>query len=354
MTGAWRAALIAALVSGAVAGQGQAADGGVTYKGKTLSLIINSAGGGATDYTNRTVGGYLVKYLPGSPQIVFRNIVGGGGIKANNYFYSQVAPDGMTFLGGSSGQVRPAKVRVSQAKYDPAKYEFIGGDGNLGAVMVVRNDSLARLTDPSAGPVVFGDTDGSRTGVLSSLWAKETLGWNLRWVVGYASLDALTIAVRSKELDTISNPQATRIKPLLETGEFTAVAQVGVREASGKMVPRSAFPDVPVFYDMILPKLKDKERSAFLSMYSDFLINKWMALPPGTPQEHVQAYRTAYNKVIKDPEFLKFAESYMGEEYLPLSGEEVQAIVRDLGSTSDGDIAFLKTMAKKYGVQQVD
>jgi hypothetical protein len=32
----------------------------------------------------------------------------------------------------------------------------------------------------------------------------------------------------------------------------------------------------------------------------------------------------------------------------------VQAIVTDLSSTSDGDIAFLKGLAKKYGVQQVD
>ena len=111
---------------------------------------------------------------------------------------------------------------------------------------------------------------------------------------------------------------------------------------------------MPLFSDLILPKLEGKARAAFLNMYADFLVNKWVALPPGTPQPHVTTYRAAYQKSVQDPDFRKFAESDMGAEYTPLSGEQLQAIVQDLAATSDEDILFVKALAKKYGITQVE
>ena len=35
-------------------------------------------------------------------------------------------------------------------------------------------------------------------------------------------------------------------------------------------------------------------------------IDKWYALPPKTPAKVVNAYRKAFAKAFKDPEFLKF------------------------------------------------
>lgn len=326
----------------------------VSYKGKTITLIINSAAGGGTDLTNRMIGTYLGKYLPGAPQVVFRNLPGGGGLKANNYFATQVPADGLTFLGGSRTQISPTKVRAPQAKYDPAKYAFIGGDANLGTVMVVNRAALERLTNSSAQPVVYGDFDGTRSGILLSLWAKEALAWNLRWVVGYAGQAALSLAVQSGELDAMANQNVARIQPMLASGKFVAVAQIGVRDDSGQIVRRQSFPEVPLFSDLILPKLKEPARAAFLNMYADFLVNKWIALPPGTPPEHVDAYRAAYQKAVRDPEFLKFARGDLGAEYTPLPGEQLQRIVEELSATSDEDIAAVKALAKKHGVQQVD
>lgn len=331
-----------------------AAQADVSYQGKTLSVIINSTAGGGTDITARMVGGLLPKYLPGQPQVIFRNMPGGGGVTAGNHFASRVPPDGLTLLAGSRSQISPAKLRQPQVKYDPAKYQFIGGDANLGTIMVVRRETVARLTDPAAQPVVYGDFDGMRSGILLSLWAKEAANWNLRWVVGYAGQAALSMAVQSGELDAMANQNVARIQPMLSGGQYVAVAQIGVRDDSGQIVRRSTFPDVPLFSDIILPNLDGAARTAFLNMYADFLVNKWVALPPKTPANHVQAYRASYQMAVKDPEFRKFAEGDMGPEYTPLSCEQLQTIVADLGNTSDADITFVKALAKKYGVTQVD
>lgn len=348
------AAVMVSMLAVTAASGGAVADESLSYKGKTITLIINSAASGGTDLASRMIGTFLAKYLPGEPRIVFRNIPGGGGVKANNYFATQVAPDGITFLGGSRTNLSPTKARGPQVKYDPATYEFIGGDANLGTVVIVRRAAVERLTNPKAAPVVYGDIDGTRAGALLGLWAKEAIGWNMRWVVGYQGQSALILAVQSGELDATALAPIARLQPMVDSGTFVAVAQFGVRDDSGRIVPRKAFPDVPLFSDLILPKLDGAARRAFLNLYSDFLVNKWIALPPRTPVAHVAAYRAAYQKVVHDPEYQKFARDDMGPDYTPLSGEQLQAIVQDLSATSDEDLQFVKALTKKYGIQQVE
>ena len=66
---------------------------------------------------------FLGKYLPQSPTVVVQNMPAANGIAAANYFTQQVAPDGLTFLAGSSSQVTPDVIRTNTAvRYDPAKF----------------------------------------------------------------------------------------------------------------------------------------------------------------------------------------------------------------------------------------
>jgi tripartite-type tricarboxylate transporter receptor subunit TctC len=322
----------------------------VTFKGKTIHIIINSRPGGGTDTTARITGDALAKYLPGSPDVVYRNLPGGGGLKAQNYFANQVAADGITLISGSRTQISPAKLRGPQVKYDPSKYEFVGGDANLGTVMLIRKEALPRLKDPKAKPVVYGDIDGTRSGVLISLWAKEFLGWNLRWVVGYSGTSAMLMSLQSGELDMAANQNAFNVKPLLKSGAFVGLAQLGVLDDNGKRVRRDAFDDVPLLDELILPKLNDKQRVIYQGMQSDFTVNKWMALPPGTPKPVVTTYRAAYKKAMKDPRFLELAVKQLGEDFTPLSGEQMASIVKDLVATSDEDLEFVAKLRRKYNL----
>ncbi len=340
---------VALTVAIAVAESGAAAQD-VTFKGKTVSFIINSPPGGGTDTAARLGGAALVKFLPGSPQANFRNLPGGGGLKANNYFANQVPPDGTTLISGSRTQISPAKLRGKQVKYDPSKYEFVGGDANLGTVMLIRNEALPRLTDPKAQTVVYGDIDGMRSGVLISLWAKEYLGWNLRWVIGYAGTSAMLMSLQSGELDMAANQNAFHVVPMLKSGTFVGLAQLGVLDENGKRVRREAFAEVPLLDEIILPKLNAKEQAIFEMMQQDFTVNKWMALPPGTPKPFVDVYRASYMKAVKDPDFLKVATQQLGEDYAPLTGAQMQKIVIDLVATSDEDLAYVAQLRRKYGL----
>lgn len=341
--------LVAAVAMAAFAASGAAAQE-VSFRGKTISLIINSNPGGGTDAAARLTGNALAKYLPGNPTILYRNLPGGGGLKANNFFATQVPPDGLTLLSGSRTQISPAKLRGPQVKYDPSKYEFVGGDANLGTVMLIRKEALGRLTDPKAQPVVYGDIDGTRSGLLISLWAKEFLDWNLRWVIGYSGTPTMLMALQSGELHMAANQNAFTLRPLMRTGNFVGLAQLGALDDNGNRVRRDAFPDVPLLDELILPKLNDEQRTIYLSMQSDFAVNKWLALPPGTPKNVVAVYREAYMKSVKDPDFLAMAMKQMDEDFSPLSGEQMTKIVADLTATTDAHLEYVTQLRRKYNL----
>jgi tripartite-type tricarboxylate transporter receptor subunit TctC len=85
-------------------------------------------------------------------------------------------------------------------------------------------------------------------------------------------------------------------------------------------------------------------------MQSDFVVNKWLALPPGTPKPMVAMYRAAYMKAVKDPDFLKIVQQELGEDYAPLTGEQMQTIVTELVATTDEDLEFVANLRRKYNL----
>ena len=150
--------LVAALVTSAPAAQTP------FYEGKTLRVLIASGPGGGTDTAGRLVARYLPKYLPGNPKIVIQNMGGGAGTIANNYFASEVKPDGLTVMQDSSSSVASFARGGPAIKYDPRKFRVIGGVARPGSLLMIRNDARDRLTNRAAKPVVVGDTTVSGTG----------------------------------------------------------------------------------------------------------------------------------------------------------------------------------------------
>src|SRR3954469_21432370 len=118
-------AAFALLCGASLLAAGGQAKADVTFKGRTIEVILGSAPGGGTDGTTRLVGTYLEKYLPGHPTMRYRNVPGGHGTKGLNYF-AKAKPDGLTWAGGSSAHTDPSALRKSVVEYDPTKFGFFG------------------------------------------------------------------------------------------------------------------------------------------------------------------------------------------------------------------------------------
>src|SRR4051812_40725671 len=99
MTVCRRPRLAAAIVLGLIAlvawCSAGAADA-LSFKDKTITVVIGATAGGATDVFGRLSGTYIAEALPGRPNAVARNQPGAGGVVALNSFYNQTKADGLT------------------------------------------------------------------------------------------------------------------------------------------------------------------------------------------------------------------------------------------------------------------
>jgi tripartite-type tricarboxylate transporter receptor subunit TctC len=165
----------------------------VSFQGKTINMIIGYGAGGSLDNYGRLIAPYLTQRLPGNPTIVIRNVTGADGVVGLNSFYTQAKPDGLTITIGGATQVDPLHFLSANAVYDVAKLALVGGNTRAGTAVVISKEAKPRLLDPKAKPAVMGALAAVRTGMQSTLWGAEYLGWNAKWVLGYPTAKALVL-----------------------------------------------------------------------------------------------------------------------------------------------------------------
>ena len=329
---------------------GSAAAQDVSFAGKSITMIIGYAPGGGTDTSGRLIAQYLAKYLPGSPNVVVENRPGADGVTAMNYFYQQVKPDGLTLTMASSTQGDPVVYKQPQVKYDPTKLEIIGGIGRGGSTVVIRKDAEERLLDKSKPPVIMGAVGGvPRSGMQTTAWGIDLLGWNAKWVVGYPGTNDLFVALERGEIDMTASSNLFQVAKLLETGKIKVLTQTGTL-TDGKILPRTEFGDVPVFPNQVQGKAANPlQEKGFGYWYSLVMLDKWLALPPGTPEPVLKAYRDAFARMTRDAEFIEKGKK-MSEDFEPQQGVDVEGLLKILGNTTPDALDYIKQMLKGQGI----
>jgi len=314
------------------------------YEGKTLRMIVSSGPGGGTDTAARLVSRFISKYIPGNPKIAVQNMGGGGGTIANNYFASEVKPDGLTIMQDSSSGVANFVRGGPNIKYDPRKFRILGGVARPGTLLMIRNDARPRLTNRSAKQVVVGDTDGIRNWVAMTVYGAEYLGWNLRWIYGYPGSRELQLAIRQGEIDVWATQNAKLVKDLQREG---VVQIVGTEEDRR----REDFPEVPTFIELLGPKRPTGLAwQAYQAWAGAPELDKFMVAPEGTPDHLVKLLREAFTKVMKDPEVDKEGDKFFGDGWKPHTAEKIDAVIRDHIAIPKEAKDFITKMRQKYGL----
>lgn len=350
--------LVARTVAGAVMATGLAlatgpASAEVDFKGKQVIMIIGNAAGGGTDAVGRLVGEYIARNLPGRPSLIVRNMPGAGGITALNFFATKAKADGTYITTGASTQTDPQHWKAKSSQYDPRKFRMVGGIVRGSTVLMLNRKAEARLLDKSKPPVVVGAIDGTRSGIIMSMWGGEYLGWNIKWVVGYGGTSELMLALQRGEIDLTSTANSFHIREMLEKGTHVALAQSGTL-LDGKLVARAEHKSVPIFPEQIRPKLKsDVEKQAFNYWEGINATDKWLALPGGTPDDVVKAYEKAFLTAVKDPTFLQRGRASISEDISALNAADQDKLVNQLAATTPEALAFIDTVKKKQGLRAV-
>ena len=241
-----------------------------------------------------------------------------------------------------------------RSHYDPTKFEFVGGVGRGGTVLMIQSAAKARLHDKNAKPVIMGALGGvPRSGMLMTMWGIEYLGWNVKWVLGYRGTNDLIIALERGEAEMTSTANMFEIEKLKATGKFEALTQSGIL-SNGKIGGRPEFGNAPIFSEMMAGKIKDPlEAEAFDFWKAQASIDKWLALPPGTPKNIVAVYRHAYDELSADPQFVESGKK-ASDDFVPMAHEDIEQLVKTLDETPVKATEFTNVLLRKQGVQAAE
>jgi hypothetical protein len=325
----------------------------VSFKGKPVTIIVGSTPGGSTDASARLLQRFFGKHLPGKPDVIVSNRPGAKGLKAQNFFASQVKPDGRTMLVASGSQIDPTNYRVKQSKYDPTTYTLVGGLDIGGSFLIIRKDQLAALTDKSKPPVTMGSVTGlPRSGMNMTGWGIKYLGWNAKWISGYRGTPALMLALERGEIGMTSFANQEMKSELLDKNKYAIIYQSGINRGTTPAETKG-LEGVPLFASAVESKITGKiPKQAFEYWRAISTIIKWAALPPNTPADIAAAYRGAFAKTIADPEF-KVLSKKMNEEVTIIRPEDLEKQIKDLAELPPAALGYMLAMLKDQGLKIV-
>jgi tripartite-type tricarboxylate transporter receptor subunit TctC len=322
----------------------------VDFKDKQVTMIVGSAPGGGTDATARLVAIFLGKHLPGQPTIVVKNMPGADGVTALNFVVEQTKPDGMTVVVGAGPQVDPMTYRKANARYNPSDLQVVGGIGRGGSILLINQESMKRLNDKSAAPVVMGSNPGMpRNAMQVTLWGIEYLGWNAKWVVGYRGTNDLMLALERGEVDMTASGNRFLLDKLVKGDKFKPLLQTG-DIVDGKTVRRPDYSDVPSLAELVGGKVADPiALKAFIYWQSINAMDKWVGLAPGTPKPILETYRKAFDAAMKDREFVEKGKA-ISEDFEPMKASDVENLIHNLAITPQEALDYNDALMKKQGL----
>ena len=151
----------------------------------------------------------------------------------------------------------------------------------------------------------------------------ETLGLKLKLIVGYPGQNDALLAMERGELDGYpsvfyNSLVATRPNWLPEK-KVKLLVQYGAEK-------EKHLPNVPFIFDLVK---NEDDRKLWRAAVAPISIGRPYLLPPGVPQERVDALRKAFWDAINDPDFLAEQEKARLGADTPRSGKQIQDTIEE-------------------------
>jgi tripartite-type tricarboxylate transporter receptor subunit TctC len=319
------------------------------YKGKTIKVVIGTTPGALYDQWSRVIAAHMGKHIPGNPELVPQNMPGAGHKIAANYVYNVAKPDGLTLIGSIVPSLYfDQLLGRKEVQYDWSKFVWIGSPVKGESQMYMRADSPYKTMDDvrkaAEPPRCGGQSTSDQAYFLPKLF-EETLGTKFKLVTGYPGGPEIDLAVERGEIHC----RAFTIEAFFAREPYLSwVKNKFVRniiQTGRQKDPR--LPDTPTIYELMdRYKTTDAGRRLATVMLAAGELGRPMLGSPGIPAGRVKILREAFEKTMKDPEFL--AEIAKRKyELSPARGEELERVVKESMSQPQEIIQRMKKVLEE-------
>jgi tripartite-type tricarboxylate transporter receptor subunit TctC len=301
------------------------------YKGKTIKIVIGTTPGALYDQWSRLLAAHMGKQIPGNPEMVPQNMPGAGHKIAANYVYNVAKPDGLTLIGSIVPSLYfDQLLKREEVQYDWAKFAWIGSPVMGESQMYMRADTPYKTMDDvrkAAEPPKCGTQSTSEQSYYLPKLFNETLGTKFKMVSGYPGGPEIDLAAERGEIHcrafTIEAFFAREPYLTWYKNKFVRnIIQTG-RQKDARL------PDTPTIYELMERyKTPDPGRRLATVMLASGALGRPMLGSPGMPADRVKILREAFDKTMKDADFL--AEVAKRKyELSPARGEDLERIVKE-------------------------
>jgi tripartite-type tricarboxylate transporter receptor subunit TctC len=292
------------------------------YRGKTVTLLISSATGGGYDTLARVIASHLGRHIPGTPQVVVRNMAGAGGIVATNHLYNVAAKDGTVVGGVQNNTPFEPLFGTKAATYEPLKFNWLGTPSTEVAIATVWHKTpVETWQDTRAREITMGSSGVNSTPSFYGRLLIETLGMKLKIIVGYASQTHAFLAMERGEIDgypSVFYNSLMATKPNWYRDRLVRLlVQMGLEK-------EPAIPEVPFVLDLVT---NPDDRLLLTAAFAPLHSGRPYLMPPGVPADRVAAMQSAFTDTFKDPEFVAEANRRGLGVNSPRSGRELQELL---------------------------
>ncbi len=297
------------------------------YKGKTLTFLINFTPGGPTDFEARLAARHIVKYIPGAPTIVPRNMPGGAGIIGLNWL-GQVAPRDGTAMGFFTGAASKSAMGDPGIKVDITKLGFVAsGPGT--SVAYIRKDVPPGINKPEdilrAKDFWAGGLSPEADKDVRIRMQLDLLGIPYKYISGFRGSAEARLALQRGEVNMTAESMPTyraSIEPnIINTGEGIPLWYDPYDDGKEFSTPPEAAnipaEHFPAFYKRLKGEYPKGEMWEAFRVVNNVgtLFLRTLHLPPDSPPEAMAALKDGLLKMQQDEEYK--AEAMKAMQYVP-------------------------------------
>jgi tripartite-type tricarboxylate transporter receptor subunit TctC len=201
------------------------------------------------------------------------------------------------------------------------------------------------IDDAKKKLLAIGSSGASSPSVLYPQVSNNLFGTKFKIVSGYSSGGDINLAVERREVDGRGSDSWASLKAIrpdwLRDRTINVLFQAGPRREID-------LPDVPLWSEL---GQNDEQRLVLEVLSGDVAVGRPILTAPDVPIDRVKALRKAFDDTLKDPRFIAAAKQtniYIN----PMSGEELQQIVRKVAGLSPKVIAMVKEAIKTKDLQE--
>jgi tripartite-type tricarboxylate transporter receptor subunit TctC len=296
------------------------------YKGRSMSLIVGFNPGGAYDPYARSVARHLPKHLPGSPDIVVKNMQGAGSVRAANHLYNVAPKDGSEIgLIAGSAAIEPL-FGVRPTKFEGQKFTWLGSANDEPGVCFAWHTSPILTAQDLFDKEMIVAASGGTSNQDFPLALNGVLGTKIRLVRGYSGTSSMMLAIERGEVQGMCGMVYAAVQTAhpdwLTEKKVRILMQIGLE-------PNKKMPGVPFVMDFAKT---DDDKGVMRLIVGWTIMGRPYLAPPGIPEDRKAALRRAFEATMKDPAFLADAAK-MRLDISPTTGTAIDRFLVDVYAT---------------------